>query len=73
MTSHGLPHHGVLAHKEGSLATKRGTDLLHLSRPNIVGSDYEALAAHKKIVNTHIQVAPVITRNIRINYVNLLI
>jgi len=38
-----LTHHGLLTHEKDSLATKNGTDLLHLVAANVVALDNEDL------------------------------
>ena len=39
MTTDGFAHHGILAHQDDGMASKRDTDLLHLLRSDIVSID----------------------------------
>ena len=39
VTTDGFAHHGILAHQDDGMASKRDTDLLHLLRSDIVSID----------------------------------
>ena len=47
MTTDGFAHHGVLAHQDDGMASKRDTDLLHLLRSDIVSIDLKMYKAHE--------------------------